>query len=87
MACIQIPGLSFAVTNSTVLGSAGIAQQVGGRGHDIIGNGGNPVPAVKSAPPGDWEGNVVLVGKGTDGNLWQTVYDTTTGKWSAPVKL
>jgi len=45
------------------------------------------VPAVKSIPPGDWEGNIVLVGKGTDGNLWQTVYDTNTGKWSTPVKL
>jgi Phage Tail Collar Domain/Collagen triple helix repeat (20 copies) len=41
------------------------------------------VPVVGSAPPGDWEGDIVLVGKGTDGNLWQTVYDTSTGKWSA----
>ncbi len=45
------------------------------------------MPAVKSVPPGDWEDNIVLVGKGTDGNLWQTVYDTSTGKWSTPVKL
>ena len=45
------------------------------------------MPAIKSAPPGDWEGDVVLIGKGADGNLWQTVYDTSTGKWRAPVKL
>jgi Phage Tail Collar Domain/Collagen triple helix repeat (20 copies) len=45
------------------------------------------VPAVGSAPPGDWEGNIVLAGKGTDGNPWQTVYDTTTGKWSAASPL
>ena len=45
------------------------------------------MPAVGSAPPGDWEGNIVLVGKGTDGNPWQTVYDTSTGKWSAASPL
>ena len=41
------------------------------------------MPAVGSAPPGDWEGNITLVGKGTDGSLWQTAYNTNTGKWSA----
>ena len=45
------------------------------------------MPVVGSAPPGDWEGDIVLVGKGTDGNLWQTVYNTNNRKWSTPVKL
>jgi hypothetical protein len=39
------------------------------------------------APPGEWEKIAVLAGLGTDGNLWQTVYNPATGEWSAPVKV
>jgi hypothetical protein len=40
---------------------------------------------ITKTPPGDWEGTVIVTGKGTDGNLWQT--KTTDGKtWDVPVK-
>jgi hypothetical protein len=40
---------------------------------------------IETPPPGDWEGDVVVIGKGTDGNLWET--RTSDGKtWSTPVK-
>ena len=33
---------------------------------------------ISKTPPGDWEGTVIVIGKGTDGNIWQT--KTTDGK-------
>lgn len=36
-------------------------------------------------PPGEWEFPVVLLGKGIDGNLWETTFDGT--KWTTPIKL
>jgi hypothetical protein len=40
---------------------------------------------ISKTPPGNWEGTVVVLGKGTDGNIWQT--KTTDGKtWDVPVK-
>jgi hypothetical protein len=36
--------------------------------------------------PGDWEGPVILIGKGTDGNLYET--KTSDGKtWTTPTKI
>ena len=37
------------------------------------------------APPGQWMDGV-LIGRGTDGRLWHTNYDSTTGQWSTPVR-
>lgn len=40
---------------------------------------------ITTPPPGNWEGDVVVIGKGTDGNLWET--KTSDGKtWTTPVK-
>ena len=40
---------------------------------------------ITTAPPGSWEGTVVVIGKGTDGNLWET--RTADGKtWTEPVR-
>lgn len=40
---------------------------------------------IETPPPGNWEGEVVVLGKGTDGNLWET--KTSDGKtWTTPVK-
>ena len=40
---------------------------------------------ITTPPPGNWEGDVVVIGKGTDGNLWET--RTSDGRtWSTPVK-
>ena len=40
---------------------------------------------ITKPPPGDWEGTVIVLGKGTDGNLYET--KTTNGEtWTAPVK-
>lgn len=34
------------------------------------------------APPGEWTGLAIMAGLGLDSNLWSTVYDPDTGKWS-----
>ena len=39
---------------------------------------------ISKAPPGDWTGPVVLVGKGADGNLWEAKW--TGAAWTEPVK-
>lgn len=39
------------------------------------------------APPGEWKDAAMLTGIGLDGNLWSTIYNPSTGKWSTPVKL
>ena len=40
---------------------------------------------ISKPPPGNWEGTVVVIGKGADGNLWET--KTADGKtWTGPVK-
>lgn len=39
------------------------------------------------APPGEWKDAAMLTGIGLDGNLWSTVYNPSTGKWSTPVKI
>ncbi len=40
---------------------------------------------ITKPPPGDWEGAVIVLGKGTDGNIWLT--RTDDGKaWTVPVK-
>ena len=40
---------------------------------------------ITTAPPGDWEPPVLVVGKGIDGNLYET--KTADGKtWTVPVK-
>ena len=39
---------------------------------------------ISKVPPGDWAGPVVLVGKGADGNLWETKW--TGAAWTEPVK-
>ena len=40
---------------------------------------------ITTTPPGDWEGAVIVLGKGTDGNIWLT--RTDDGKaWTVPVK-
>jgi hypothetical protein len=44
-----------------------------------------PDVIITAAPPGDWEPPVIVLGKGTDGNLYETTYDGKT--WTAPVKL
>jgi hypothetical protein len=40
---------------------------------------------ITAPPPGNWEGPVIVVGKGIDGNIYET--KTTDGKtWTPPVK-
>ncbi len=40
---------------------------------------------ITRTPPGNWEGTVIVLGKGTDGNVWLT--KTGDGKtWTTPVK-
>ncbi len=52
---------------------------------------GTPAPAqedhviISKPPPGDWEGTVIVTGKGTDGNIWQTKTDNGE-TWTVPVK-
>lgn len=44
---------------------------------------GTPHYSIKTLPPGQWEGMVVMHGNGTDGNLWHT--STGNGRsWSTP---
>ncbi len=40
---------------------------------------------ITKTPPGDWEGTVIVTGKGTDGNIWQTKTDNGE-TWTVPVK-
>jgi hypothetical protein len=45
-------------------------------------------PAGKSlpAPPGEWEDAAMLMGLGTDGHMWTSVYDFGHARWLPPVK-
>ena len=44
-----------------------------------------PHMEITKPPPGNWEGPVIVLGKGADGNLWET--KTADGKtWTTPVK-
>lgn len=40
---------------------------------------------ITTPPPGDWEGTVITIGKGVDGNIYITTTSTGTA-WSATVK-
>jgi hypothetical protein len=40
---------------------------------------------ITKTPPGDWEGTVIVIGKGTDGNIWTTTTDNGE-TWTVPVK-
>ena len=73
-------------TGQTVLGAADVdvhetsaadfGQWPRPEGADVI---------IATAPPGDWEPPVLVVGKGIDGNLYET--KTADGKtWTVPVK-
>ena len=41
---------------------------------------------ITKPPSGEWTGPVILIGKGTDGNLYET--KTSDGKtWTTPTKV
>jgi hypothetical protein len=42
---------------------------------------------IAPAPPGQWANAAVMTGIGTDGNLFQAVYNPATGAWSAPERI
>ncbi len=73
----QVPGVGTcdcSVFHGTIDELAAIAYQPEGSGMEIT-----------TPPPGNWEGTVIVLGKGTDGNVWLT--KTDDGKtWTAPVK-
>ena len=41
---------------------------------------------ITTPPPGDWEGPVIVLGKGADGNLYETKTSDGGKTWTVPVK-